>query len=278
MPQGDLAGQAGRGLGRGRPRLGAAEAASLGAALGAVLAAPLRAGGGHDDQPLQQAPRTAGVASSLACCSSLLVIGSRSPFSRWSAGGAGDRAGGPAFDRPDRRRGGTFVARPVSLDRRVDRQWSAPATSLPLRRRRSGRAAHDEARLEPPVLGVGLIPSLHDGQEQADRLGALATDRLMDRRERGIHVRGEVDVVEPDDADVAGNGQAAGRAGRASRRSPSRRSSPGRRSAGRPSSQAPFEGGDAAVDAGRADHDALVRDVARRWPRTPRGSRAAGGW
>ena len=30
----------------------------------------------------------------------------------------------------------------------------------------------------------------------------------MDRRERGIHVRGEVDVVEADDADVVGDAQA----------------------------------------------------------------------
>ena len=46
------------------------------------------------------------------------------------------------------------------------------------------------------MLGLGQIPSLDDGQKQADRLFALATDRLMDRRERGIHVLGEVDVVE----------------------------------------------------------------------------------
>ena len=53
------------------------------------------------------------------------------------------------------------------------------------------------------MLGLCQIPSFDDGQEQADRLLALATDRLVDRRERGIHVRGEVDVVEADDADVA---------------------------------------------------------------------------
>ena len=46
------------------------------------------------------------------------------------------------------------------------------------------------------MLGFGQVPSFHDGQEQADRLFALATDRLMYRRERGIHVRGQVDVIE----------------------------------------------------------------------------------
>src|SRR5213596_3279006 len=76
---------------------------------------------------------------------------------------------------------------------------------LPIRLewRRTGRAAHDQARLQPAVLGAGEFPSLHDGQKQADRLFALATDRLMHRRERGVHVRGEVDVVEADDADIA---------------------------------------------------------------------------
>lgn len=53
------------------------------------------------------------------------------------------------------------------------------------------------------MLGLGLTPSFDDGQEGTDRLFALATDRLVDRRERGVDVRSEVDVVEADDADVA---------------------------------------------------------------------------
>ena len=49
------------------------------------------------------------------------------------------------------------------------------------------------------MLGGGQVPSFHDGQEQADRLLALATDGLVHRRQRGVHVRGEVDVVETDE-------------------------------------------------------------------------------
>jgi hypothetical protein len=45
---------------------------------------------------------------------------------------------------------------------------------------------------------------LDDGQQQVDRLFAFATDGLMDCRERGIHVLGEVDIVEPDDTTSPG--------------------------------------------------------------------------
>ena len=98
----------------------------------------------------------------------------------------------------------------------------------------------------------------------------------MDRRERGVDVRGEVDVVEADDADVTGDSADAGRARRASRRSPSRRTSPARGRA-QPVLEGAVEGGDAAIDARRPDDDALVGELDARRPRRPRDSHAAGG-
>src|SRR6185503_9433925 len=65
-----------------------------------------------------------------------------------------------------------------------------------------GRAADDEPRLEQTVLGQGLVPSLDDGQKKADRLFALAADRLVHRGQRRVDELGKVDIVEPDDADV----------------------------------------------------------------------------
>ena len=104
------------------------------------------------------------------------------------------------------------VRPPIHAGRSLGTSGSGPGHLLLVARRRASRAADDEPRLEPPVLGLGEIPSFHDGQEQADRLLALATDRLVHRRQRGVHVLGEVDVVEADDADVVGDVEAEVRA------------------------------------------------------------------
>ena len=113
-------------------------------------------------------------------------------------------------------------------------------------------------------------------RSKADRLFALATDRLVDRRERRVHVLGEVDVVEADDADVARDGQAhvAQGAHRTDRHRVAHGQHGGRTDAVLPGA---VEGGHAALDAGRAD-DARARPGSRRRSRrTPRGSRAAAG-
>ena len=87
--------------------------------------------------------------------------------------------------------------------------------------------------------GLAIVPSLDDGQKQADRLLALATDRLMDRRERGVDVLGEVDVVEADDADIAGDGES--HVTQRAHRTDRHRVAHGQHRVGRwPSSQAPF--------------------------------------
>ena len=84
----------------------------------------------------------------------------------------------------------------------------------------------------------------------------------MDRRQRRVDVLGEVDVVEADDADVVRDAQAAGRA--APRIAPIAIASLIARTAvgpdgrpARPSSSAAI----AALDAGRADDDAVVREL-----------------
>src|SRR5215218_7725018 len=58
------------------------------------------------------------------------------------------------------------------------------------------------------MLGPIRLTLLHLGEEEAYRVGALLTDRLVNRRERRVDVGGEVDVVEADDAEVVGNAQA----------------------------------------------------------------------
>src|SRR5918996_688893 len=82
---------------------------------------------------------------------------------------------------------------------------SAPGHLPPVRWHRSGGATDDQPCLQPSMLGLRWTPSFDDGQKRTDRLLALSTDRLMDRRERGVDVRGEVDVIEADDADVPGD-------------------------------------------------------------------------
>ena len=81
------------------------------------------------------------------------------------------------------------------------------------RRRRTSGAGPVEPRMMSRVSSrrcsaVGDIPPLDDGQQELDGLLALAADRLVDRRERWVHVRCEVDVVEPDDAHVVRDAQA----------------------------------------------------------------------
>ena len=131
---------------------------------------------------------------------------------------------------------------PSSHERGAPATWarSPPLTVRPasgaLRRRVGagrGRAADDEPRREPEVLGQRLA-LLHLGEEEANRVGALLADRLVDRRQGRVDVGGEVDVVEADDAEVVGDAQARARGRRSWRRSPSRRSSRGRPSGGGP--------------------------------------------
>ena len=103
----------------------------------------------------------------------------------------------------------------------------------PLEPRTTSRVASRRCSGRPGAV----VPD--DVEQEPDRLLALAPDRLVDGRQRRVDVLGEVDVVEADDADIAGDRAGPDRAAPASRRSPSRRSSPGRRSAGgRPSQPA----------------------------------------
>ena len=81
-------------------------------------------------------------------------------------------------------------------------------------RRGPGRAADDEPRLAAGDAPVDALSLLDLGEQQPNRLGALLADRLVDRRQRRVDVGGKVDVVEADDAEVAGNRRPSSRAAR----------------------------------------------------------------
>ena len=115
------------------------------------------------------------------------------------------------------------------------------------------------------MLGAIRLSLLHLGEEEANRVGALLTDRLVDRRQGRVDVGGEVDVVEADDAQVVGNAQAqlARGAHRADRDGVAHGQDGGRAEAHGPGA---LEGGRAAVDRGPAGDDALVGQVHARRP------------
>ena len=197
----------------------------------------------------------------------------------WVVGGASHGSSGPGLW--TRVAGGEAVREDLVEDRvanpgrRVDAhqpRGSAAPVDAP---GRSSRERRVESSRRCPGWPWRRRPP-DDGQQQPDGLLALAPDRLVDGRQRRVDVLGEVDVIEADDADVAGDRQAQVAQRRASRRSPSRRSSPGRPSAGarRPR---PAQGRGAALDAGRADDDPVVGDHGTGGRRTPRDSRAAAG-
>ena len=110
------------------------------------------------------------------------------------------------------------------------------------------------------MLGPIRLSLLHLGEEEADRVGALLTDRLVDRRQGRVDVGGEVDVVEADDAQVVGDAQAqlARRAHGADGHRVAHGQDRGRAEAHGPGA---LEGGRAAVDRGAAGDDAVVREL-----------------
>jgi hypothetical protein len=57
------------------------------------------------------------------------------------------------------------------------------------------------------VVRPGHLPPLDRREKEATCLLALAADRLVDGREGGLDMAGELDVVEPDDAEVGWDGQ-----------------------------------------------------------------------
>ena len=107
------------------------------------------------------------------------------------------------------------------------------------------------------------LPLLDLGEEEADRVGALLADRLVDRRQGRVDVGGEVDVVEADDAEVAGMRRPSSRAALIAPiaiASLIARTAVGRR----PAAQARWKADGAALDRGAAGHDAIGRAARRR--------------
>ncbi len=141
------------------------------------------------------------------------------------------------------------VADPV---RRVDRH----------RRRQdlAARAADDEPRFEPTMIGHRAARLPDDGEQQPDRLFALLADRLVDRGQWRFDVRGQVDVVEADDADVARDvePEITQRMHRPDRHDVAHGQDRGGAQAGRPDR---CQRGTSAGDAGRTEEDAVIADL-----------------